>query len=609
MNIKKYKLFEEIAKSKGKDLLIEESFSDISVDNIITFDKSKLIESSDGNKYEARGILKSVPTARYNAKNANGRKYPEEIGVRIQKEKWAEGSDCYGNHAESEDSVFDVVGVWHNYTYKEGIGYADLYCIGDRGQLMLEKAKAGGKLGFSTVAYGSLMEDNETVDPNSFEIAPNHYCDWVCNPSAGVFGTYENIQESTEQTNILTESITNKIDENIDNSNKEAIEQKRNNEMSDKFMEATVKNQVRLAIKEAKSSTSIKEAIEDLKNTKTTIPSEMVESHDKLEEAIADLTAKLDEQVSHAKETLKEKESSLEEMTAKYQTAEKALTEMKENYKRMEAVVAKLKESDDKVQLIEALQKDSQLMKEDIKCLTEEISKRDKDIKIFIKERADMVDDLKIYESETKKLKESLGTCQLNVKSLKKKVKEDEEYSDIGAYGDGEVEDETFPAPDEDVLDVDLDTAEVIDAESTVEDIDSLGLDDDLDAEGLMNEEDESEDDEEDEKEMKEAEEDDKEDKKDKEDEKKDDEKEKKEESVKKTKVLKSVYKHYVESAKKKPILKKFQKDILSQPTLYDATLMIEKIIKKSAEKSEMISLRESGVKLQKVEEYKFTRQ
>lgn len=605
MNKSKYKMYEDIAKQKGKSLFVEECSYILSPENAVIYDQLKLVEDTSGNKYSARGILKNVPVAKYNEKNANGRIYPLEIGKKIQEKKLCEGDDCFGNHADDEESVFDTVGVWHNYNLKENIGYADLYCIGEGGQLILEKAKAGGKVGFSTVSYGELKEDNVTVNPDTWE--SGHLADFVVSPSAGVYGTFENLQESVsieKKDNILAESITNNMSkENNDSLIEYHNEEKRKNIMVDKLQEASLKNQIRVAIKEAKASTSIKEAIEDLKGIKETVPTELVESHAKIEQTISELTQKLEEQVHSAKEVLKEKETSLDEISAKYQTLEAAHNKLKEDYKKAEALVSSLKESS-KEGAIKIFESNEKLMKEDIQILKEEIANRDKDIKVFIEERQAMLDDLKIYEKREKKLRESLGTCQLK---LKKKVKEDEEYDEIGSYGDADPEDLTLPDPDEDVLDVDLDSGEVYDMEADIEPIDSLGLDDDLDAEGLMNEEEddnEDEDSEDEDKEMKEEDESE-EDEKDKEDD--EDKKEKKEES--KQKVLRVVYEHYKKAVKKNKKLEKVKKQILMSKSLIEAVKKIEAFERAKIKESEIISLKESGAKIpEKIVKYEFKR-
>lgn len=611
MNAKKRKYYEEIAKQKGKTALIEECSLSLSSQNLQLVEKVSLIEDTSGHKYEAVGIIKNVPISRY-TENANGRIYSKQLWEEVKKKKMGEGSLCMADHPEDDqDSVKDIYGVWHDMKINEDIVTMDLYLVEEKPFRVL---KAGGSIGTSSVGYGSLNEsDGKTVDPYSFELERS--ADLVVHPSQSTYAKHENIQESTEikedsgQTNnILKESQTNNSDNNKleekDNLEKD-IKRKETMEI-DKLKEAEYKDRTRQSVKIAKASSKLTEAIEDLKSFKSTIPAEMVECHNKIDETVSEIAAKLEEQVASTHTSLKEKESALDEITAKYQTIEQAHNQLKEDYKRAEALVKKLQEGNvakETLELVENLKKDHKLMSEDIETFKEEIAKRDKDIKIFTEERAAMLDDIKQYELQAKKLKEALKTCQIG----KKKVKEeDEEFADIGSYGDGEIDDLDLPAPDEDVLDVDLDTDEVIDAEDTIEPIDSLDLDE-LDAEDFMeaegDDEDEKEDDEE--KEMKEEEEEEDEDS---EEDKKEDEKEKKEESSKRIKVKREIFEHYKKAVKKNPALKDVKKQILSAKKIYEAVKLIEAFEKRKQLKESIISLKDRGIDLPKVEEYKFKR-
>lgn len=611
MNIKRRKYYEEIAKSKGKEALIEECSISLSSSNIQLMEKVSLIEDTTGHQYEAVGIIKNVPISKY-TENANGRVYSKQLWEEVKRKKMGEGSLCMADHPEDDhDSVKDIYGVWHNMKINEDMVTMDLYLVEEK---PLKVLKAGGSIGTSSVGYGTLNEsDGKTVDPSSFELERS--ADLVYRPSQGTFATHKNLQEDTtnkkeikESDNILTESLTNnkedKLDENI-NLEKDI---KRNDKMIDKIKEAEYVDKTRQATKIAKASSKLSEAIEDLKYFKQTLPEELVSCHTKVDDTIKEIASKLEEQVASTHVSLKEKENALDEITAKYKTTEQAYNQLKEDYKKAEALVKTLQEgqaSEETSKLIEGLKKNCQLMESDIAIFKEEIEKRDKDIAIFIKERKDMLDDLAIYEKQEKKLKESLKTCQL---SKKKAVKEDEEYEDISSYGDANPEDLDLPAPDEDVLDVDMETGDLYDIEDDLEPVDSLDLDE-LDAEGLIEEEDEEDKDkDEDEEEMKEEEEDE-ESKEDKEEDKKEKE-DKKEESTKKSiKVKREIFEHYKKAVKKNPALKDVRNQIFTAKSLFEAAKLIEAFIKRKQEKDGMLSLKEKGIKLpSKIEEYKFTR-
>lgn len=227
-----YKTLKEKAELKGKKLLIESvSFIPKSEDVEILVD-SKLVESVKGTDYTCRGILRNVPVTRY-TENENGRIYSKKLWENVDKSTMFEGADCLANHADDDGSVLNTVGVWHNFKVGEATATADLYCIGEAGGLLLEKAKAGGKVGFSTVGFGELSEsDNKSVVEESFEF---ENCDWVRKPSQKVFGTIDNIEESVEEIEIEKE-----LKENIITNNKRVKEKTEVTNMDKKIGRAHV---------------------------------------------------------------------------------------------------------------------------------------------------------------------------------------------------------------------------------------------------------------------------------------------------------------------------------------------------------------------------------
>ena len=142
----RYKTLQEKAKAKGKLLLVESVSYIPKQDDVVILTDSKLTESINGKQYECRGILKNVPVTRY-TENANGRVYSEELWRNVEKQGMFEGSDCLADHAEDDGSVLSTVGVWHNFRVGESTANADLYCKKKKKELILEKAKAGGKIG------------------------------------------------------------------------------------------------------------------------------------------------------------------------------------------------------------------------------------------------------------------------------------------------------------------------------------------------------------------------------------------------------------------------------------------------------------------------------
>lgn len=162
--------------------------------------KSERLNSDSGYVIEnwyARGILRQVPIGRFGIINHNGRLYEEKIAHDTLKYNSFDRGLCLVDHCP--DDVYGdpdrICGVWHNFTYDEvkKIAYADLYCVGDRGQHLLEVALAGGFIGFSTVAYCDTKSDGITMDSQGYEWAENR-CDWVLMPSQEVWGDFRDIE-------------------------------------------------------------------------------------------------------------------------------------------------------------------------------------------------------------------------------------------------------------------------------------------------------------------------------------------------------------------------------------------------------------------------------
>jgi hypothetical protein len=521
---------EERAKQKGKTLLIESisylpNIEDVKVE-------TKLIEAITGKQHECRGVLKNVPVTRF-TENANGRIYPKELWAEVEKRKTFEGADCLADHAaEGDGSVLDTVGIWKNFKVGEDIATADLYCIGAAGNLLLEKARAGGKVGFSTVAFGTLSEsDNKTVMTEDFEF---ENCDWVRKPSQNVFATQENLEESIKES-VEIKKENKIIENNFTNNYKEekTVEVKQ----MDKFSESTFKNLIRATIKEANANENYVEAIEELKEVSKTIPSEMVEQIAQVDTAITQIQSKLHEQKEQAQKELKESKETLESMTKKYEASCNTIKVLKENLEKASKIVEKvndkdtvktiklmsedldqfesdrkLMESDIKkfIESIEALKEDVKLMSEDIKCFEEDTILRDKDIARFKEERGKM-------KNKNSKLSKQLKVAERHIKRLEKTLKEEFDYEFDDEIVDDEFVDDTMIIDDEFVDESDIDDVFADEDDFYMESEDEDEEDemeedsDDADeiSDGALEESDDEDEDEEDEDELEESDDDD----------------------------------------------------------------------------------------------------
>jgi len=403
----RYKTLQEKAKAKGKLLLIESVSYIPKADDVVIFDSVKLVESVKGQKFEARGILKNVPVTRY-TENANGRVYSEELWDNVHKSGLFEGSDCLADHADDDGSVLNTTGVWHNFNTQKETANADLYCIGAVGSLLLEKAKAGGKVGFSTVGFGTLSEqDNKTVDPGSYEYEQT---DWVRKPSQNVYATQENLEESTKEVKeVIKES---KITENIITNN--ILTKTAEVKKMDKIMEMAVKSQIRSAIKEAIANENYVAAIKELKEVSDTIVPEMVEQKAQVDAAIVSIQTKLSEQKEIAQKELKESKETLESLNEKYQVACKTINTLKENLQKAQTIVEKAVNKD--------TQKSIEKMKEDINQFSNDRVKMEEDIKLFIEEIEKRDADLKIYEEDTELREKDIAKFKEERENMSKKI-------------------------------------------------------------------------------------------------------------------------------------------------------------------------------------------
>ena len=157
---------QEIAASKGKQLLIENFSISKEEVQVEVFDKPRLIEGYDPTQYTARGIIRNVRVGHFDT-NRNGRKYIKPVFEKLEQNgSFNRGGCLVGHTRDGEDSVPDrLCGVWHNYKVTD-FPRADLFCIGEKGSLLLEAVMAGYVCGFSLNGYGT-MEEGNVVSPET----------------------------------------------------------------------------------------------------------------------------------------------------------------------------------------------------------------------------------------------------------------------------------------------------------------------------------------------------------------------------------------------------------------------------------------------------------
>jgi hypothetical protein len=615
--MKRYEKLKEIAKQKGKLLLIESVSYIPNKEDIVQFDQTKLVEDSSGKKFEARGILKNAPVTRYH-ENENGRIYEKKLWENVKKKGMFEGSDCLADHAEDDGSVLNTAGVWHNFSVNEETGNADLYCIGEAGQLLLEKAKAGGQIGFSTVGYGELSEsDNKTVIPETFE-----YCntDWVRNPSQKVYATIENLSESVQK--IEEKVIENK---NIENEITNIIMEKNTKEVKhmDKIAEASLKNQVRIAISEATESSNYAKAIKDLTEVNKIVPDEMVEDKVKIESAVSLIQEKLEIQRAETQKQLSESKETLESLQEKYDKANEVITELKENLKKASVIVSKagkFSESDfqsmkeDLKQFVE----DRIKMEADINLLKEEIESRDSDISCFTEDRDNMLADIKCFKEDRENMIADIKLFEKENKKFKKHLKKAEKVLEEYGYEFEDGFEAGYEAGIEDALDDDIYVDDVYE-----DDFNGAydGYDDDIYFEAKKEDEDDEIDEDEDEddkmakvraakKEAKkkkedEDDEDELEESSDDDEDEEDDDDEKEESKKKKESLNPAVVTFYKEAVRKTPAIREIKGKVLSSKSVMEAVKKVQSF-ENAKFGNDTMSLKESK-RPEKLVDYKFS--
>ena len=427
---------QEIAKSKNKQLLIESvDFSSNNQYNLlenlqINKDEFPILleDTKGGSRIKARGILKNVPVTRF-TENKNGRIYSKRLWESVQNKNSFEGGSCLADHAEKEGSTTRMCGTWHNFRVLENYAVADLYLIGEYGQLFLEAVLSKNKnLGLSTVGFGDFLHDGKSVNPETYELSEESVCDWVLTPSQGVFATYENYTESENMNENSNRKIytTNQIEKNS-NTNKKDI--KENFNMDNEFIklqEYNVKSHIKSALKESKKIIesndvdAIKENKETLLSLIESIPSSFVSERNTISEHIGLSESTIIDLAKNRNKILQETSTSLQESSTKNAKLlqEKALYEKK--ISEAKVVVEKLREHIQKEET--QFHNSLGLAKKDISLLEKEVAKRDESLKLYETSYSNMKHDIKVFSFREKEILSKLTKYSLALKKIRESV-------------------------------------------------------------------------------------------------------------------------------------------------------------------------------------------
>jgi hypothetical protein len=445
------KKLQEVAKSKGKTLLIENSIIDFQDDSFlkesannklkieILKEGTKVTEKINGKEITCRGIIRNVPVTRF-TENKNGRIYPKRLWERIAQKGTFNNKYMLADHAEKEGSVRNIVGVWRNFTVLEEVCVADIYCVGELGELFLECVMANAQGGISSVGMGDFLDDGKTVNPDTYELSEESVADWVLNPSQSVYASLDvnevvignrEDKNKTELKNSNSQLPTNKIEENvIMNNNKNMVEE--NLEESTKgaimtedvksvlkFQESNIKLRVKESVRaskkllEQKDVDSLKESKENLKDLLATIPASLSEQVLQIESQIEMIEETISEIAKAKLKELDTTSNTLGETNTKLAETEKQKAELETKLTEAESIVSKLKEDTDKsnTELKEAL---STAVNDVIK-LIEQIKVRDSDIAKFEESYVNLKEDVELLRIKGRKWKEAFDKTLNNL--------------------------------------------------------------------------------------------------------------------------------------------------------------------------------------------------
>lgn len=589
----KSKSLKEIAIEKNKKLFIE-SYSVVIpneniklLENISKNGSIHLIESKEGEKYKCLGIVKSVPVSKF-TENLNNRIYSKKLWEKVQKNKVAEGTLCLADHPsdDTDGSVKDIVGVWRNFKVNESNCTADLYLIGKHGKQFLEVLQAGGRCGLSSVGFGELLEDEKTVNPETYELV--RVSDWVLTPSQGVYAEQDHIDSNTIS---LGESYNKKIN-NLKNENSNTNLIERNyNKMENSVQALTIRNNVKFALRESEKAiqskgSSLIESKKDLQELLSYIPESYNEDRNKIEKQISLIENTIKETIKDKSIRLKENEKQTLNLKEKYDAANTVIQKLKERHDKASKVIKLLSEneslmksdigkfSEERIKTLKELKsykEDKKLMIKDIKKLVQERenilsdmrqSMKDKlvmseDIENLLQDRINLMKDLRITLEDRKVMEKDIQKLVKENSILKSKIKKvKEEYEDIEYPEVPEMQDVQDEEYADEKYDLIVDPAMAY--RSDDEDFGGIPFTNFNTEEGYL------------EKSYK----------------KKKDKKKMKEFVIrKKPQFNKDIVEYFENKVKEKPILRKIREQVVSQPSLVKAVNMIEKFLKTEDEK------------------------
>lgn len=423
MTPSRYKRLQETAKAKGKILLIEEfSHQPLAEDVQLFKDTPQLFEYANGTStpsvIKAIGVVRNVPVSRF-TENKNRRIYSRALWERVQKT----GAFNYGfglsDHAKDEASTKDIMVLWKNFRVLENIAVADAYIVdpGPLGQKMLIILAEGGKLGWSTVGYGTFEPDGKTVIAEEYELSEESVCDWVLNPSQSVYATQENLVSNDS---VIQEKHNTNLIERRNNTPepvKETIMSDQNTKMLEAVQKTHVANLKTTIMNKLKEATAVISArkisdfdsiTSELKSTLTNISA--LDSFGDEQTAITESLNKIEalkiEIMTKQAEDILKKEETVDTLSKKLKEMSEVLNDTQSKYVSSNEIISALKEKS----------------ASEIAELTEKVKVYEDDIEFMKTERNALKEDLANADASYDGLKEDLAYLEGVTKEQAEKI-------------------------------------------------------------------------------------------------------------------------------------------------------------------------------------------
>lgn len=420
------------------------------------------VKEAQGDKqYKALAVY-TFPISRPNQRNLNNRIYTDTLWENQIRNKRGEG--CFGlmDHPENEGSVKDTWCVWRNLRFSadKKLILCDAYLFGNWGRQVLEALEAGGRVGLSSSGWGDFLEDNTTLNPETYEL--ERPADFVLNPSYEVFGVQDDLIESMKNEQISSNLTAINESETLEVSPKENIEENNkmveNKKASPSLEERNFSFNMRSMFKEACKIEDIQERI---KENKTLIG--YLEGHEDLIKAEIEAKIASDEQaiVEGYKKSfeLENKNKELEEQIVNLTKTVEESTSLKETIESLNKQVETLKEQVKENESLKEEFENACTLLDSMKEYTTKqeelvrLAKAEKNSMVSAKEYKETLAFSEELEEENKKLKREALSLKRKLSSLleasKKKEDDDEDDEDEDDDEDEVNEPETKSSDDD----------------------------------------------------------------------------------------------------------------------------------------------------------------